>query len=62
VLTILVGTPLVGLAFGLPGEGQLAFFVIGVLWACALAPLRRTSLAPTTARADNRGSHAHPEE
>jgi predicted MFS family arabinose efflux permease len=58
VLTILVGTPLAGLAFGLPGGGGFAFVAIGVLWACALAPLRRTSLAPTSARADNRGSHA----
>ncbi|HEY7732262.1 MAG TPA: MFS transporter [Gaiellaceae bacterium] len=45
VLTILVGTPLAGLAFALPGDGAPAFVAIGALWACALLPLRRTPLA-----------------
>jgi MFS family permease len=40
VLTILVGTPLAGLAFGLPGDGRLAFAVIAALAAAALLPLR----------------------
>ncbi len=43
VLTILVGTPLAGLAFGLPGDGRLAFVAIGVLWAAALVFLRRAA-------------------
>ena len=40
VLTILVGTPLAGLAFELPSEGRLAFAVIAILGAAALLPLR----------------------
>ena len=36
VLTILVGTPLAGLAFALPGDGRIAFAVIAALWAAAL--------------------------
>jgi len=31
-LAILVGTPLVGLAFSLPGEGRIGFVVVGILW------------------------------
>jgi MFS family permease len=41
VLTILVGTPLVGLAFDLPGDGSIAFAAIGVLAALSLVALRR---------------------
>jgi predicted MFS family arabinose efflux permease len=37
VLVILVCTPLAGLAFGLPGDGRIAFVAIGLLWAAALA-------------------------
>jgi hypothetical protein len=44
VLTILVGTPLAGLAFGLPGDGAFAFAAIGVLALAALVALPRTSL------------------
>ena len=40
VLTILVGTPLAGLAFELPSDGRVAFAVIAVLAAAALLPLR----------------------
>jgi MFS family permease len=40
VLTILVGTPLAGLAFELPSDGRLAFAAIAVLAAAALIPLR----------------------
>jgi MFS family permease len=39
-LTILVGTPLAGLAFELPSDGRIAFVGIAVLAAAALAPLR----------------------
>jgi len=35
-IVILVGTPLVGLAFSLPGHGRTGFVVVGVLWALAL--------------------------
>lgn len=40
VLTILVGTPLAGLAFELPSDGRVAFVAIALLAATALAPLR----------------------
>ena len=40
VLTILVGTPLAGLAFELPSDGRIAFAAIAVLSAAALIPLR----------------------
>ena len=44
VLTILVGTPLAGLAFGLPGDGRLAFAAIGAASACALLLVRKAPL------------------
>lgn len=44
VLTILVGTPLAGLAFDLPGDGSLAFVVIATLSALSLFALRRASV------------------
>jgi MFS family permease len=44
VLTILVGTPLAGLAFELPSDGRLAFVAVAVLAALALIPLRRARL------------------
>jgi MFS family permease len=44
VLTILVGTPLAGLAFELPSDGRVAFAVIAVLAAAALLPLRATRI------------------
>jgi hypothetical protein len=36
--TILVGTPLVGFTFALPGEGAIGFAVIAALWAAAALP------------------------
>jgi MFS family permease len=33
--TILLGTPLLGLAFSLPGDGRIGFLVLAVLWAAA---------------------------
>jgi MFS family permease len=44
VLTILVGTPLAGLAFDLPGDGQLAFAALAALCASALLVLPRAQL------------------
>ena len=35
-VTILVATPLVGLTFGLPGDGRIGFLALGALWAAAL--------------------------
>jgi MFS family permease len=44
VLTILVGTPLAGLAFAGSGDGRAAFAAIAVLSAAALVPLRAARL------------------
>ena len=44
VLTILVGTPLAGLAFELGSDGRLAFAAVAVLSAAALVPLRAARL------------------
>lgn len=44
VLTILVGTPLAGLAFVPSSDGRLAFAVIAALGAAALLPLRTARL------------------
>jgi MFS family permease len=44
VLTILVGTPLAGLAFVLPGDGALAFAGIACLAALSLLALRRAAV------------------
>jgi len=38
-LVVLVGTPLLGLSFSLPGEGRLGFAALAVLWLAALALL-----------------------
>jgi MFS family permease len=40
VLAILIGTPLAGLTFSLPGDGRIAFLAIGLLWATALLAVR----------------------
>jgi predicted MFS family arabinose efflux permease len=44
VLTILVGTPLAGLAFELPSDGRLAFAAIAALAALAAFALRSARL------------------
>lgn len=44
VLTILVGTPLAGLAFELPGDGRVAFAAIAALCLLSLLALRRAEL------------------
>jgi predicted MFS family arabinose efflux permease len=44
VLTILIGTPLAGLAFEIPGDGRIAFAAIAGLSASALLALRNTRL------------------
>jgi MFS family permease len=44
VLTILVGTPIAGLAFELPGDGAIAFAAISVLVALSLLALPRARL------------------
>jgi MFS family permease len=51
VLAVLVGTPLAGLTFGLPGDGRLGFAAIAALAVAALPFARRLPL-----RADAAGS------
>jgi fucose permease len=55
-VVVLAGTPLVGLAFSLPGDGRIGFLVVALLWLAAipsLAALRATpsgdGLAPAPA-------------
>lgn len=53
-VTIVAATPLLGLAFSLPGEGRIGFVVVAVLWAVGLAwlPSRdQLGLAPARAAA-----------
>ena len=40
-VTILVGTPLAGLTFSLPGDGRIGFLVIAVLWAATALAVPR---------------------
>src|SRR4029077_2165727 len=42
---ILVGTPLVGFTFVLPGHGRAGFAAIAVLWALALLAVRPSKLS-----------------
>jgi MFS family permease len=44
VLTIVVGIPLAGLSFSLPGDGRIGFAVIAALWATGLLALRSAPL------------------
>lgn len=43
-LVILVGTPLLGLTFSLPGGGRVGFAVIAVLWAATAAVVRKAAV------------------
>lgn len=42
-VTILVGTPLLGLTFSLPGDGRIGFAVVAALWAATAFAVRRPS-------------------
>ena len=44
VLVIVVGVPLAGLSFSLPGDGRIGFAVIGLLWAAGLLVIRSSTL------------------
>jgi predicted MFS family arabinose efflux permease len=48
-LTILVGAPLVGFTFSLPGDGAIGFAVVAALWAAAALPLRAGRTADAVA-------------
>ena len=55
---ILVGTPLLGLSFGLPGDGRAGFVVATALWLVALLVLpsaRQLGAAPTAATRSRSG-------
>lgn len=57
VLAILVGTPLAGLTFSLPGDGRIGFALIAALWASGLFALR---LTPIGSAADHLGPTGGP--
>lgn len=57
ILAVLVGTPLAGIAFGLPGDGRLAFVAIAALAAAALPFVRR--LPPTEAAGGGSGDRGY---
>jgi hypothetical protein len=40
-VTILVGTPLLGLTFSLPGDGRIGFLIVAVLCAMTALVVRR---------------------
>jgi MFS family permease len=40
-VTILVGTPLLGLTFSLPGDGRIGFAVVAAMWAATALAVRR---------------------
>jgi hypothetical protein len=42
-LVIVAGTPLLGISFGLPGDGRVGFAAVAALWAAALLALPRAS-------------------
>jgi MFS family permease len=53
-VVIVVGTPLLGLAFSLPGDGRIGFALVAALWALALVALPRPEelgAAPKSANA-----------
>jgi hypothetical protein len=58
-VTILVGTPLVGLSFSLPGDGRLGFVAVAVLWALASVCVPTRAVAPAPAPAGT-GSNPRP--
>jgi MFS family permease len=41
-VVILVGTPLLGLSFSLPGDGRIGFAVVAALWAATALAVKRT--------------------
>ena len=45
-LVILVGTPVVGFTFALPGHGRIGFVAIAVLWCLAAVAVRPSRLPP----------------
>jgi hypothetical protein len=52
ILTILVATPLLGLAFSLPGDGRIGFAAAGALWAAALLVVPALARRPRAPEAD----------
>jgi MFS family permease len=54
--TVLAGTPLIGLTFSLPGEGQIGFAVLAAAWAVALAAVPSAARALTIEEGGDRVS------
>jgi MFS family permease len=55
-LAIVVGTPLVGLTFALPGDGRIGFAILGVLWLAALPAVRYSAAGPLVRQGDNQSA------
>jgi MFS family permease len=52
-LAIVVGTPLIGLTFPLPGHGRIGFAALAVLWLAALPAVRYSPVGPLVRQGDN---------
>ena len=59
-LAIVVGTPLVGLTFSLPGDGRIGFAVLAVLWLAALPAVRYAPAGPLVRQGDNQRADRAP--
>jgi MFS family permease len=53
-VTILVGTPLLGLSFSLPGNGRIGFAVVAALWAAAALAVRAPGARQGSRRCQSR--------
>jgi MFS family permease len=59
-LTILIGTPLLGLTFSLPGDGRIGFAVAAALCAATALAVRRRGAASAAPSAHAGGSRPRP--
>ena len=59
-LTIVAGTPLIGLTFSLPGSGRLGFAVLAALWLAALPAVRYIPAGPLVRQGDNQSTDRAP--
>ncbi len=55
-LVIVVGTPLIGLTFALPGDGRIGFAVLGALWLSALPAVRYAAAGLLVRQDDNQST------
>ena len=55
-LVIVVGTPLIGLTFSLPGDGRIGFALLAALWLAALPTVRYSPAGPLVRQGDNQSA------